>query len=116
MSYFGGDSNTYSSVEFQYAYTTLGNITGQSTVAFTYTTNGSALSNFATAYNAGKEICLISYSSPPTVVGNHCYTVVGFDPTTDSVTVFNPWGIESGLLTLSWSQVQANFMYFDRTA
>jgi hypothetical protein len=113
MSYFGG-ANAYSSVEWQYAATTLGDISGQSTVAFTYTSGGS--SAFATAYNAGKLICLISYDSPPNVVGNHSYTVVSYDAATNSVTVFNPWGIEYGLLTLSWSQVQANFMYFDRTA
>src|SRR6185369_5546223 len=67
MSYFGG-ANAYSSTEWQYAYTTLGNITGQSTLAFTYTSSGS--SGFATAYNAGKSIVLVSYSSAPNVVGN----------------------------------------------
>jgi len=41
---------------------------------------------------------------------------VGFDSTNNTVTVFNPWGIEQGLSTLSWSDVVANFQYFDRTA
>jgi len=69
-------------------------------------------SSFANAWSA----VLTSYRSAPKVVGNHCYAVVGYDAFSGNVTVFNPWGIENGLLTLSWSDVVANFQYFDRTA
>ena len=74
------------------------------------------MSSFAATYNAGKLICIASYSGAPNVVSNHCYAVVGYDATTETVTLFNPWGIGYGLVTLTWSQVQANFGYFDRTA
>ena len=58
-----------------------------------------------------------SYASPPSssVVGSHAYAVVGYNATNQTVTLFNPWGIQHGLLTLSWTQIQANFQYFDRT-
>jgi hypothetical protein len=56
-----------------------------------------------------------------TVVGNHAYALVGYDATTQTVTLFNPWGINNGssypgLVTLSWAQVQANFLYYDKVA
>jgi hypothetical protein len=118
MSSFGGYPNAYSSIEGMYIYACLGNITGQSTIGITLTSGSTSLSTFATAWSAGKLIGLASYTSPPSpsVVGDHAYAVVGFDAATSTVTLFNPWGIENGLLTLSWSQVQANFQYFDRTA
>ena len=118
MSDFGGSQNAYSSVEGMYIYACLGYITGQSTVGITFTSGSTSLSTFASAWSAGKLIGLASYVSPPSpsVVGNHAYAVVGFDSATNTVTLFNPWGIQYGLLTLSWSQVQANFQYFDRTA
>ncbi len=113
-----GYVNAYSSIAYQYAFTTMEHITGQATVGVTDTSGSNSLSTFATAWNAGKLICLITYASPPTsgIVGNHAYAVVGYDSTTQSVTLFNPWGINHGLKTLTWSEVQANFSYFDRTA
>jgi len=88
----------------------------QSTVGITLTSGSTSLSTFANAWSAGKLIGLESYVSPPSpsVVGNHAYAVVGFDSATSTLTLFNPWGIQYGLLT--WSEVQANFQYFDRTA
>lgn len=96
----------------------LGYITGQSTVGITLTSGSTSLSTFANAWSAGKLIGLASYVGPPSpsVVGNHAYAVVGFDSATSTLTLFNPWGIQYGLLTMTWSEVQANFQYFDRTA
>ena len=109
--------NSYSSIEFLYAFTTLSQISGQSTIGLTSASGTTGLTTFASAYNGGELICLISYASPPTsgIVANHAYAVVGFDSTTNTVTLFNPWGSNYGPLTLAWSQVQANFAYFDRT-
>ena len=53
------------------------------------------------------------------VVANHAYAVIDYDPSTQSVTLFNPWGVgigNGGLITLTWTEIQANFSYFDRTA
>ncbi len=116
MTWFGGKANDYNSVAYLYAYATLGNLTGQSTVAFTYTSGSTSQTALANAVSAGKLICLISYTNAPAVVQNHAYAVVSYDAAAGTVTLFNPWGLEYGLLTLTWSQVQLNFQYFDRTA
>ena len=118
MSWFGNKANAYTSIQNLFAYNTLKHITGQLTVGLTGTSGATSLSTFATAYNGGQLICLISYVSPPTagIVSNHAYAVLGYDAANQTVTLFNPWGINYGLTTLTWSQVQANFSYFDRTA
>jgi hypothetical protein len=73
---------------------------------------------FVAAFNAGESIGFASYSTPASksVVGGHAYAVVGYNAGAGTVTLFNPWGIEYGLVTLTWTQVQQNFQYFDRTA
>jgi hypothetical protein len=113
-----GRQNSYASIQSLYAFTTLGQITGQGIVGISYTTGSNSLSAFANAFSAGELICLMSYAAPPTsgIASNHAYAVVDYDAATQTVTLFNPWGISYGLTTLTWSQVQANFQYFDRTA
>jgi hypothetical protein len=49
------------------------------------------------------------------IVGSHAYAVVGYNANNQTVTLFNPWGIEYGLVTMTWAQIQQNFSYFDRT-
>jgi hypothetical protein len=116
----GNGQNNYNAISGGYIYAAQGQVTGLSTVAFAAT--GTALnydfSTFVSAFNAGKMIGFASKSAPASssVVGGHAYAVVGYNATNQTVTLFNPWGIQYGLVTLSWSQVQANFDYFDRTA
>lgn len=113
-----GRNNSYASIENLYAYSTLTEITGQPTRGINGTAGVNSLSTFVSAYDAGKLICLASSASPPMggIVANHVYAVVSYDAAAHTVTLFNPWGITSGLTTLTWSQVQANFLYYDRTA
>jgi hypothetical protein len=115
ISIIDGSPNAYSSIVAQHGYMTLANITGQRAAGAAYTSASTSRSTFAAAWKAGESIVLSSFISPPQIVGLHCYAVVGFNATTGSVTVFNPWGIEVGLTTLSWGEVQANFPYFERT-
>lgn len=114
----GSGQNTYSAIEGGYIYAALGQITGQSTTAFAYTTGATSFTTFVTAYNAGKMIGFASKSTPAStqVVGNHAYAVVGYNATNQTITLFNPWGIEYGLVTMTWAQIQGSFQYFDRTA
>ena len=42
-------------------------------------------------------------------------TRLGYDETSQTITLFNPMGIEFGLVVMNWSQLQANFSYFDQT-
>jgi hypothetical protein len=113
----GNGQNSYSAIEGGYIYAALGQITGQGTSPFTMTSGSSSFTTFVNAYNAGKSIGFASKSAPTSssVVGNHAYAVVGYNAANQTVTLFNPWGIEYGLVTMSWSQIQQNFSYFDRT-
>ena len=63
-------------------------------------------------------ICFATKPTPAstTVVGNHAYAVLSYDAATHTVTLFNPWGTEYGLVTMTWANIQQNFYYFDRTA
>lgn len=117
LSWFGRN-NSYAAIENMTAYRPLTQITGSVTIGFTSTEGATSLSTFVAAYNAGKLICLASFLSPPSagIVANHVYAVVSYSAETQTVTLFNPWGINNGLTTLTWNQVQANFEYFDRTA
>ena len=76
---------------------------------------------FTTAFNAGKLIGFASKIAPTSslVVGNHQYVAVGFNSTTRTVTLFNPWGVNNGssypgLVSVKWSDLAASFSYWDR--
>lgn len=114
----GNGQNSYSAVEGGYIYAALGQITGQTMTPFTSTAGNTSFTTFVTAYNQGKMIGFASMSSPASnqVVGGHAYAVVGYDATNQTVTLFNPWGTQYGLVTMTWSQIQGSFAYFDRTA
>ena len=78
--------------------------------------SSTSFSTFATAFATGKMIELGSNGNPnlSTIVGGHAYAVVGINTTNQTVTVFNPWGINNGsskpgLVTLTWAQLQSNF-------
>ncbi len=113
----GSGQNSYAAIVNGYIYLALGHITGQSTAAFNYTTLATSFTNFVNAYNQNKLIAFASSSSPASteIVANHAYAVVGYDATNQTITLFNPWGIQYALTTMDWSQIQANFIYFDRT-
>jgi hypothetical protein len=113
----GNGQNSYAAINGGSIAWALSHITGQST-AFAWTSPSTSFTTFVNAYNSGKSIGFGSYDELPagsSVVENHAYAVVGYNAANQTVTLFNPWGIQHGLLTLSWSQIQANFQYFERT-
>lgn len=93
----------------------LEHITGKKTSA----SNDLNFSNIINAINAGE---LIGFGSKSTQVGEnivkgHAYALVGYNSQTQQFTLFNPWGIygasKPGILVLSWSELEANFSYWD---
>ena len=114
----GSGLNSYNAISGGYIFAALGHVTGQATVAFAMTNSASSFQAFVSAHNSGKMIGFASKSTPASssVVGGHAYMVVGYNAQTQQVQLANPWGPEYGILTLTWSQVQQNFQYFDRTA
>lgn len=113
----GNGQNAYSAIEGGYLYAGLGQITGQATTPFAYTSGTTNFTTFVNAWNQGKSIGFASKTTPATsaVVGSHAYVVVGYNASNQTITLYNPWGIEYGLVTMTWSQIQDHFSYFDRT-
>lgn len=117
-----GYKNAYSSIDGGYIGVGLGDITGHAytvgnSLATTRSYNGFNLA--VAAWNSGALMGFASKSSHTNlgVVSGHAYAVVGYNSITSQFTLFNPWGINNGfapgLLTLSWSQIQSNFSYYD---
>ncbi len=113
----GNGQNSYGAIAGGYIYAALGQITGQSTTAFVSTASSSNFTAFVDAYNQGKMIGFASKPTPAStsVVGNHAYAVVGYNAANQTITLFNPWGTQYGLVTMTWSEIQGSFSYFDRT-
>jgi hypothetical protein len=112
----------YTAISGGYMYMAMGQITGQATVSFVYAST-TTFDTMAAAFNSGKSIAFGSKGNPANtnlVVGGHAYAVTSVNTTQRTVTLFNPWGLnnghDSGLITLTWAQVQANFTWYDRTA
>lgn len=114
----GSGQNNYSAVEGGYIYAALGQISGQATTPWTMTSGTSSFTAFVTAFNAGKSIGFASKVTPASssVVGSHAYAVLSYDANNQTVTLFNPWGTQYGLVTMTWAEIQGSFSYFDRTA
>jgi hypothetical protein len=101
-------SNTYASIEGGWMGTVLTEVTNHPNTSI-YLTNFNAVVN---AWNAGALMTLASYWTQPTgspVVGGHAYAIVGYNSATQKFSIFNPWGIGYGLLSLSWSQIQTYY-------
>jgi hypothetical protein len=71
------------------------------------------------AWKQGQLICLASGNGGGKIVGGHGYALVGYNAKAGTFTVFNPWGInnghDSGLITLTWKQLAADFAWWDGT-
>jgi Calpain family cysteine protease len=113
----GNGQNAYSAIAGGYIYAALGQISGKATTAFASTAGTTSFTTFVNAYNQGKSIGFASKSTPAfsSVVGNHAYAVLSYNASNQTVTLFNPWGTAYGLVTMTWSQIQGSFSYFDRT-
>jgi hypothetical protein len=118
----GTGQNSYAAIDLGYIYAALGHIAGQATTAFAMTDTYAHDANynfsaFVDAWTAGKSIGFASKSTPASsqVVGGHAYAVVGYNATNQTITLFNPWGVEYGLVTMTWAEIQGSFQYFDRT-
>ena len=89
---------------------------------YRWTSSSTSFATFVSAYNAGKLIGFASHSTPASgsgVVGGHAYAVMGYNASNQTLTLYNPWGLNNGsapaLVTMTWSQIQQSFAYFDYT-
>jgi hypothetical protein len=82
---------------------------------------GITFATFASYVSKGESICLGSDNSPANsqIVGDHAYAVLSIDTLHQTVTLFNPWGLnnghDSGVITLTWVQLEQSFDFLSRT-
>ncbi|MCC6491897.1 MAG: hypothetical protein IT424_02630 [Pirellulales bacterium] len=118
----GSGQNSYDALSGGYIWAGLSQITGEAVVKYAMTGAADGFSQFVAAYNADKMIGFASKNAPASssIVRGHAYSVLSYDAATQQITLFNPWGTSQGpvaaTVTMTWSQIQANFLYFDRTA
>ena len=75
---------------------------------------------FIAALNAGSLITFGSHTNPKDgVVGNHAYAVISYNAAAQTVTLFNPWGVNNryapGMVTLTWAQMKTDFAIMEYT-
>jgi hypothetical protein len=112
----GGGVNSYQAIAGGWFADVTAQVANRGATNYSIGAGGANVSLFESAYNSGKMIGLGSVSTPTnsSVVGNHQYIVVGYNSTTKTVTLFNPWGINNGtskpgLINLTLSQLANNF-------
>lgn len=81
-------------------------VTGQS-----YTTSSlTSKQDLIDAVNAGKMITIATKADPPTagMIGNHMYSVQGYDASTGRFKLLNPWNGANTYIELTWADLQAS--------
>jgi Calpain family cysteine protease len=97
----GGDQGT--------AVAYLSAITGVSSTYF-----GINPTNIVADWNAGKYVVLATGSVPAgsNLIADHCYAMVGYNAASNTpITLFNPWGIQSGEPTVAASTLLTSFQF-----
>jgi len=109
-----------------WADTALEQITGRNAARHGMTTDflfiriSDSVNDMISAFNSDRMVVLCTPGSPSSglIVGNHCYTLVGYNAATDSFQIYNPWasdggssadGANDGLRWITRSQLIANF-------
>jgi hypothetical protein len=114
----GGGTNSYAGIEGGMFTDVVRQVVNHT--AYNYAVYGAAdASALANAVSQHKLVGYASNSDPTDsrIVGNHQYVVVGYNSSTQTVTLFNPWGIDNGsiypgLVSLTLSQLGNNFDYW----
>jgi len=116
-----GPANSYGAIDGGNGYVALQQVLGEST-SWVASLNTSAINAMINDLEAGDLITLASNSYEPTkshVIADHEYYVTGYNATTKTFTVVNPWGANLktiGTLHLTAAQVEQYFSEFDEAA
>jgi hypothetical protein len=101
-------TNSYAGIDVGKPADAMKQITGRNATGYATLSKTSVIA----AFNAGKLVAFSSKKdqadipSSVGVVAHHVYALVGYNPTTQKFTLYNPWGSE---LTLSWTQMTQGF-------
>lgn len=111
------NTNSYEGISGGYAGDAFKHITGRN-ASWGYLDANSIIS----AFNSGQLVSLATNQNVfnPEIVSGHAYAVIGYDSSTQKLTLFNPWGINNGTskpgtIELTWSEIMASFSYWEYT-
>ncbi|EKQ69497.1 Calpain family cysteine protease,pre-peptidase C family protein [Leptolyngbyaceae cyanobacterium JSC-12] len=118
-------SNNNAGINGGFAEVALRQITGLNAARHGMTTNflfiriSDSVNEMINAFNNDRMVVLCTPSNPESIiVGNHCYTLVGYNAATDRFQIYNPWatdggssvdGANDGLRWISRTQLLASF-------
>jgi hypothetical protein len=117
------NTNSYEGISSGYIGRALEHVTGSNASLI----NSLDFNSIVDAFNSGKLIGFCSKDEnevASNIVPFHGYSLVGYDSSTETFTLFNPWGIaggydednfKPGLLELTWSEITTSFLYWDST-
>jgi hypothetical protein len=103
----GSTADSYSSINLGWEGDAVHQITGKAeqynAIVPTLATENAIIS----AFNSGRMIGMDSKATTaPQVVANHVYIMVGYNPSTKMVSMYNPWG---AIQVMTWMQIGQNF-------
>jgi hypothetical protein len=113
-----GHANSYKAINSGSPVDTIKQITNDSTgfTPISARTSSATLTTIVNDFAAGEAITLATknHGTAANILPDHSYAMIGYDATTQEVTLFNPWGLNNGsefpgLVTLSWTEVVHSF-------
>jgi hypothetical protein len=118
-------SNSYQGINSGSPADAIAQITGNST-GFTpirSTSPSAMLNTIVDVFQDNHAVTFVTKNkgTAANVVADHSYAMIGYDPATQQVTLYNPWGLNNGtsfpgLITLSWSDVVHSFSEWETDA
>lgn len=117
-----GHANSYKAINSGSPVDTIKQITNDSTdfTPISARSPSAMLSTIANDFAAGQAITFATknHGTAANILNDHSYAMIGYDSTTQEVTLFNPWGLDNGspfpgLVTLSWTDVVHSFIEWE---
>ena len=104
-------TNRYSSIEGGWMSNVNAQVLGYNSTNYAF--SNTPKESLVNAVSSGKSVTLgtLQNASAGGLVGGHAYTVAGYNASTDTFTLHNPWGT-SHPTQLTWSQLQSNCSMF----
>jgi hypothetical protein len=102
------NSNAYSSLDWGNTVLVLPQVTGRPASWNGTSWTANPMQTLVNEFNAGDFITLCSAATASSgFVPSHVYALTGYDPSTQTFTLYNPWGYY--VTGVTWAQIQANF-------
>jgi hypothetical protein len=102
-------TNAYAAIEGGWMYNVNAQVLGAASSTYSFT--DTYKQTFINAITSNKAVTLGTSKTADGLYGNHAYTVIGYNSSTDTFQVYNPWGCyHPGALT--WAQLKADCSAF----